>query len=405
MIAIKEHISVLRNWNFTRLWISQVCSQLTNYILSFAVLIKVFRLTESSLAVSVIIVSFGLATLFFGAFAGVYADRFDRKWILTIINFAQALTVLFYIFFNDNFWALAGITFVYSSLNQFYLPSEAPSIPDLVDKKHLLVANSYFTFTANGSMIVGFALAGPLVVWFGPSSPFFVGLTLLLLAGIATLSLPSLKPKVEKPKFLLNVWTEFKHGVAHFWNNKALHFPLLALILAQLVNGMLITLAPVFIEKWLGINLERGSFLAITPLALGILLGALLLGTESKYLSKRSMIIWGFIGMGIMIMLFSQINRLETRLPLYVLVALLAGYFNAHIFAPAHSLLQADALQTHRGRVYGALYMLIQMSATLPTFIIGILADHVPLALVFVAVGLVLTLSGFGLFFRRIRTT
>src|SRR6185295_17852740 len=89
-MKIADYFSVLKNINFTKLWISQATSQLTNYILSFAILIKAFKLTDSSVSVSLIIMAFGLATVFFGSIAGVYADRFDRKWLLTIINFLQA---------------------------------------------------------------------------------------------------------------------------------------------------------------------------------------------------------------------------------------------------------------------------------------------------------------------------
>jgi MFS family permease len=97
MNTLKPYIEVLKNLNFTKLWISQITSQLTNYLLSFAVILKVFALTRSSVSVGILVFSFGLATVFFGALAGVYADRFDRKWLLTIINFLQAIAVAFYI--------------------------------------------------------------------------------------------------------------------------------------------------------------------------------------------------------------------------------------------------------------------------------------------------------------------
>lgn len=391
-MVIKAYFSVLKNTNFTKLWISQVCSQLTNFLLSFAILIKTFQLTHSSAAVSIILVAFGLGTLFFGAFAGVYADRFDRKWILTIVNFAQALTVLLYIFFQDNFWALAGMTFVYSSINQFYLPAEAPSIPNFVPKDEILIANSYFAFTANGSMLVGFALAGPLAAWYGFKFLFLLGGILLLVAGFSTLSLPSLKSSIVKPKFFEKVWTEFKSGLQYFLENRPLLFPLLALLVAQLINGMLITLAPALVDKILRLDLERGSFVAVAPLALGIIVGALLLGLESKRLQKRQMIVLGFLGMGLAIASFGALPHVGNRTAFYFVAAFVAGIFNAHIFSPSHSILQSEAADSHRGRVYGALYVLLQAASTLPIFLVGILADlySVPTVLAGMGIGLFL---------------
>jgi MFS family permease len=396
MNTLKPYIEVLKNLNFTKLWISQITSQLTNYLLSFAVILKVFALTRSSVSVGILVFSFGLATVFFGALAGVYADRFDRKWLLTIINFLQAIAVAFYIPFIDNFWGLVAITFIYSSLNQFYLPAEAPSIPNLVEKKDLLIANSYFSFTGSFSLIVGFAIAGPMVDTFGPKSPFIAGFFLLLVATVATLLLPSLKPGVAGSKHLLkNVWTEFKVGVRHFWDNNKLHYPLLSLLSIQLVNGMLITIAPAFIEKMLGVPLEKGSFLAILPLGLGVLAGALLLGLEDKRLTRIQLIKMGFLGMGTTIFLLSFINNMPYPLFYYAIIALGAGYFNSHIFAPSHSILQTYAASDMRGRVYGSLFVLQQAAATLPTILVGFFADILPLSAVVASIGILLIILGY----------
>ncbi|MBI2356033.1 MAG: MFS transporter [Candidatus Doudnabacteria bacterium] len=389
-MTLTVYLSVLKNTNFTKLWVSQVCSQLTNFLLSFAILIKAFRLTESSASVSIILVAFGLATLLFGAFAGVYADRFDRKWILTIINFSQAIIVLVFLFYENNFWALALLTFVYSALNQFYLPAEAPSIPDLVSKDELLVANGYFAFTTHASMLLGFALAGPMVAFGGFKAPFIVGFVLLLIAGTATLLLPSLKPKSSHPGFLKNVWPDFRDGLRYFTGHKVLHFPLVALIFAQIINGMLITLAPALVDKLLGINLEKGTFFAIAPLGLGVITGALILGYESRILDRHNMIITGFIGKGLALASLAAIAFFPSRLTFYVVAAFVAGIFNAHIFSPAHSIMQSEAVDSHRGRVYAALYVLLQAAATLPSFIAGIMADSFSLQVVFLGMGLML---------------
>jgi len=394
-MALKSYIEVLKNLNFTKLWISQITSQLTNYLLSFAVLLKVFDLIKSSASVGVLVFSFGLATVFFGALAGVYADRFDRKWLLTIINCLQALAVICYIPVLDNFWGLVIVTFVYSSLNQFYLPAEAPSIPNLVEKQHLLVANSYFSFTGSFSLILGFAVAGPMVNTWGPKSPFLTGFVLLLVATFATLLLPNLKQQTQGPRHLLkDVWVEFKIGIRHFWDNNKLHYPLLSLLSIQLVNGMLITIAPAFIVNMLKTSLEDGSFLAILPLGLGVLAGALLLGVEDRRMSRIQLVRLGFFGMGIAVFLLSLINNIPYPLFYYAIIALAAGYFNSHIFAPSHSILQTFAASEFRGRVYGSLFVMQQAAATLPTIIVGFFADILPLSVVVASIGILLLLLG-----------
>lgn len=399
-MIVKDYLDVLKNLDFTKLWISQAASQLTNYLLSFAILIRVFQLTGSSASVSLIIIAFGLGTVFFGGVAGVYSDRFDRKWLLTLINFLQALSVALYFVVGGNLWGLVIITFLYSSLNQFYIPAEAPSIPSLVPKNQLLIANSYFTFTGSAALIIGFAAAGPITGAFGPSAPYLAGMILLTVAGLATLSLPSLPPvkKVKNPYLLANAWHEFREGVTHLLENKQLHFPLWSLIAIQIVNGMMITIAPAFMQGAIGINLDKGSLLVVAPLGAGILIGALTLGLEERKFAKKDLVFAGFLGMGAMIFALAFINYFANKYLYYSVVGLAIGFFNAHIFAPSHSLIQTYALSHIRGRIYGTLYVLLHVVATLPTIIIGVLADRIGLA--YIVAGLGLLLLAFGLAIR-----
>jgi predicted MFS family arabinose efflux permease len=331
--------------------------------------------------------------------AGVYSDRFDRRWLLTVINFSQAASIALYFVLGGEFWSLLLITFLYSSLNQFYVPAEAPSIPKLVREDQILVANSYFAFTNSAALIIGFAAAGPIASSFGQGAPFLVGTILLIIAGLATMALPPLKPEVvhKNPYSFSKIWHEFKEGVAHFWNNSRLHYPLLALICIQVINGMLITIAPAFMKEAIGVNLDTGSIFVVAPLGLGILLGALTLGMEEKYFSKKELVLVGFFGMGLSLFALSFIEHFPQRYVYYSIFGFITGFFNAHIFAPSHSILQTHAHSHMRGRIYGALYVLLQIAATMPTIIIGLLADSLPLAYIMTILGLLL--ASFGVFF------
>jgi MFS family permease len=395
--ALKPYLQVLRNWDFSKLWFTQICTQLTRYILSFAILLQAFKLTNSSLAVSLILVAFGLATVVFGSLAGVYADRFDRRRLLLLITFAQAAIILAYIPFEKNFAILALITFFYSSFNQFYLPAEAPSIPNLVPKEHLLIANSFFSFTANLSMIVGFAIAGPITLVFGSQAPFWASSGLMVLAGLAAYGLPSLKPHDSHPhksSLFKNVWGEFLDGLKTLSDTKAIHFSFISLVSVQVYNGMIITLAPAFVSNVLKRNLEQGTLFMILPLAVGILLGSLALGWEGKFLSKKLMVRIGFAGCGIMTFLIALLVGADNYW-LYAIFAFILGVFNTYIFAPSHSLIQLHTEPHHRGRIYASLFLLLQLGATLPTVIVGVLADRTSVSTILGGLGLLLITISF----------
>ena len=79
-------IAVLRNRKFLSLWIAQVVTQVGGNMVLFGLTIEVFALTGKSTSVSLLILSFLVPAVIFGAIAGVYVDRLDRRLILVVTN-------------------------------------------------------------------------------------------------------------------------------------------------------------------------------------------------------------------------------------------------------------------------------------------------------------------------------
>jgi MFS family permease len=162
----------------------------------------------------------------------------------------------------------------------------------------------------------------------------------------------------------------------------------------QIINGMLITLAPAFVENILGIKLETGTLLVVLPLGLGVILGNLLLGIENQYIKRRNIILLGFFGIGAGLLSLLLLQVVTYKLTLYFILGFILGIFNAQITAPSHSVLQSHAVDEVRGRVYGTLFMLLQVAATLPTFIAGILADEFSVLAVMALLGVYSVIVG-----------
>jgi MFS family permease len=130
------------------------------------------------------------------------------------------------------------------------------------------------------------------------------------------------------------------------------------------------------------------------------LLGALLLGIESTFISRANLILIGFIGMGLSLMAIALTAGEDSRW-IYTLFAVTLGFFNAHIFAPSHAILQSHVIEHIRGRIYGSLYVMLQTAATLPTVIIGLLADQFPIWSIMLLFGALLIGTGLILRFKH----
>lgn len=121
--------------------------------------------------VSSIMIASTIPAVLFGSIAGVYVDRWSKKAVLVITNLLRGGLVMFLPFLlwltkgwtswhglPVGFYVLLGITFLVSTLTQFFAPAEQSAIPLIVERKHLLSANSLYTTTMMASVIVGFAV-------------------------------------------------------------------------------------------------------------------------------------------------------------------------------------------------------------------------------------------------------
>ena len=158
---LREYKSVIGNKYFVNIWISQIFSQLTVNMMNFVLLIRLYQVTGSAISTSLLWVSYAMPAILIGPFASGIIDLVDKKLILVFTNLLQALTVFLYaLASHSSIFLLYEVVFIYSFLNQFYVPSETSTLPAVLKKKDLVRGNSLFFITQQGSLVLGFALAG-----------------------------------------------------------------------------------------------------------------------------------------------------------------------------------------------------------------------------------------------------
>ena len=157
-------IAVLRNRKFLSLWIAQVVTQVGGNMVLFGLTVEVFAITGKSTSVSLLILSFLVPAVIFGAIAGVYVDRLDRRMILVVANAARGGLFLLLLIVPQEIWVICLITAFISTLSTFFGPAEIAMIPVVVPRRQLLPANSLHIVTLQASFFLGFALLGPLVL-------------------------------------------------------------------------------------------------------------------------------------------------------------------------------------------------------------------------------------------------
>src|SRR5215211_5914194 len=85
---------IFKKRNFTLLWFAQLVSTIGSSLTDLAAGILVWNLTGSALNVGLTLMVTAIPTLFVGLFAGVFVDRFNRKYILLASDILRGILVL-----------------------------------------------------------------------------------------------------------------------------------------------------------------------------------------------------------------------------------------------------------------------------------------------------------------------
>lgn len=119
-------------------------------------------LTQSGVAVGGLFVVRMLAQLVVSPFAGVAADRYNRKHLLILTDIGRAITLIGFLFVRepDQVWMLYVLTAIQLGLSGFFFPSRTAILPDIVNPRELGAANALSSATWSVMLAFGAALGG-----------------------------------------------------------------------------------------------------------------------------------------------------------------------------------------------------------------------------------------------------
>lgn len=389
-------VEVLRNRRFLALWLAQVATQVGGNMVLFGLTVQVFALTGRSTSVSLLILSFLVPAVIFGAVAGVYVDRLDRRKILFWTNLARGIVFLGLLFVATDLALIYLLTIVVSTLTTFFGPAEAAMIPVVVERRLLLAANSLHIFTLQASFFLGFALLGPLFVnLFGPVTMLWGVAALYFVAAALCLILPRYTPREGGPNpaqalgeagsAVATTFGQLRDGVRYIAAQRTIFWPLTYLAITASLIGVLGVLGPGFATEALGLS-ERDFVVVVLPLGVGLVLGILLLNAYGRWFPRRRTIEGGLVGLAFALGALSFAQPLTRALHLaqsisllwiVIVVAFAAGLAYAFVAVPAQTQLQEELPEDIRGRVFGVLNMLVSIASFLPIIVVGPIADAV----------------------------
>jgi MFS family permease len=151
----------LRNASFYRLWAGQGISFVGDAVSMVALVVLVVEITDSASAVGGVLVARLLPTLA-SPFAGVLADRFDRRVILVASDLARAFLVLGLVFTRD-LATIYVLVFLMGVARTLFNPTIRAAFPSVVGEGDLTRANALMSTTFSVSETLGPVMGGLLV--------------------------------------------------------------------------------------------------------------------------------------------------------------------------------------------------------------------------------------------------
>ncbi|MGL5083192.1 MAG: MFS transporter [Microcoleaceae cyanobacterium] len=407
---------VLQNRNFLFLWSGQVFSQLADkvyLVLMIAIISTQFQQANQTISgwVSAVMVAFTIPAVLFGAAAGVYVDRWPKKAVLILTNLLRGALVLLLpvgLSLSDGirlghfplgFCLLLVMTFLVSTLTQFFAPAEQAIIPLIVKKHHLLSANSLYTTTMMASVIIGFAVGEPLLALADAvAGQIGVGLQIgkeLMVGGgylisgllLMALNIPEKSwEQHEAPHILADLSDGWRYLSGHLKiRNALIQIVILFSIFAALavLAVRLAEVIPALKPSQFGVLLATGG--------LGMAIGATILGQIGHRFSHTQLALIGSLGIsGSLLGLACLGHQLWSALGLITIL----GCFAAIVAIPMQTTIQAETPEEMRGKVFGLQNNAVNIALSLPLALAGVAETYLGLPITFLGLAILASIGG-----------
>ncbi|MBN1915571.1 MFS transporter [Candidatus Dojkabacteria bacterium] len=391
---------LLYNKSFLSLWCSQILTQvgIGTFAISMAILsdqgVLSAGLKGTASGVGLIVFLSNLPALFLSGIGGVIVDWWDRKKIMIAANLLRFVIMLFFLLFRG--WESLTISYIaillMSVIQQFFIPAEGSTIPNVVSTKSILLANSLFSITLYSTYIFGIGGSGQLLKLLGQQG-IFVFLAALFLSGTIVLLFVKIPPLVDriKPdisnlwKLVTGIFGSWKQGLNYIKNNRVMKYTLLHIFIVQVAVLTSVTVVFRIGRELFGIDSHNIGSIIIVPAAIGVFLGFIVMNTFGKNRRKFLIINEGVFVIGIGCLMLTALAifkefahiKIPSSLEISMISVVLIAFGAPFLIIPAQALIHEKTEESFRGRVYSVWMAINQTLASIPAFLFGLLMDKV----------------------------
>jgi MFS family permease len=387
--SVATNFRALRHRNFRLFWTGQLVSLVGTWMQSVAQGWLMYRLTSSPFLLGVLGFTQFLPVLLFTLWAGVVADRVDKRRMIQVTQALMMLQAVVLAVLTSTgvvqAWMVLVLAFIYGTVTAFDLPGRQSFLVEMVGREDLTNAIALNSTVFNTARILGPALAGVLLAVVGEGGCFWLNAVsyLAVLWGLALMDLPRRAAgRAEHP------WRHLRQGMAYTWHTSSIRNLLVLLGLMAGLGFQYMVLLPVYARDILHGGPPAYGML-VSAFGAGSLLSALQLTRRHDRQGLRRNLLVGLLAAGLGMSAFA----LSTRLWLSLVAGFASGFGLILYVASTNSLIQITTEDGYRGRVMSFYSLMFTGTAPVGALTVGAIAQRASAPIATAFSGLVLLLG------------
>jgi DHA3 family macrolide efflux protein-like MFS transporter len=375
--------------------LSQTISLFGSSLVQYAILWYITLNTKSGLMMTISIICGFLPTFFLSPFAGVWADRYNRKTLIMLSDsFIAVTTLILAILFLMGYESM-GLLFVMSAMravgSSIQTPAIGAFIPQIVPEDKLTKVSGI-----NGSlqamvMLMSPMLSGALLSLTSIKVIFFIDVftaAIAVLVMLLFLQVPA-HAKAQGSQEV-SYFKDFRDGITYIKNHTYVKKFFIFCAFFFFLAAPVAFLTPLQVTRNFGDGVWRLTTIEVA-FSLGMMLGGLIMASWGGFKNKVHTMTLSSLLIGICTFALGVVQGFWLYILIMAIVGLSIPFFNT----PSTVLLQEKVEVDFLGRVFGVLGMISSSMMPLGMLIFGPIADVIQIEWLLIGTGFLLFIQGF----------
>jgi len=381
-----------KNWkkNITLFLASQTISLFGSMLVQYAITWYITLNTQSGLMMTISIICGFLPTFFLSPFAGVWADRYNRKMLIILSDSMIALSTLIlailFLMDYDALWLLFVTSAVRSAGSGVQMPVVGAFLPQIVPQDKLTAVNGTNSSIQSVVMLLSPMLSGALLSFATIEAIFFIDVVTAAIAVLILLlflHVPAHSKALEKQE--KGYFRDMIEGLIYINNHAFVKTFCLFNAVFLIFVAPAAFLTPLQVTRTFGDDVWRLTAIEIT-FSSGMMLGGIIMAYWGGFKNK----IYTIALSNIVVSACTFALGVTPVFWLYLLIMGITGVAMPVFNTPFTVLLQQKVEGDFLGRVFGVFTMISSSMMPLGMLIFGPMADYIKIEWLLIGTGLVL---------------